>query len=388
MSDAQRTFLMLNPGSGTLKYALFRVDGDVETPLTEGVVDRKGEAGHRASPVEAVRTLIEEIAERFGVTRPDAVVCRVVMGGSEFREPARVNSETIEAIRRLEPLAPLHNPASRETLEACQNLLPESALFAVFDTTFHATLPPVAYTYALPYELCARHGLRRYGFHGIAHRWVSLRLREHLIGSGRPSGRSITAHFGGGASMCAIREGISIDTSMGLTPLEGLVMATRSGDVDPGLLMYLQKAEGLSPEDMETLLNRQSGLLGISGISDDVRDLEPAAQQGSDRATLAMEVYGYRAAKTIGAYAVALEGVDGIAFSGGLGENNPAMRERICRPLRFLGVELDPERNARGLAGSEAVCISTESSAVAVWIIHADENRQMVRDVLPLLAKA
>jgi acetate kinase len=406
--------LVLNPGSSTLKFGLYRLPegGAASTPeavtlLAGGMVDRMGspeaqlqldapgqptrqERIQAASPAKAVETVLRSLnaqarekgkgkREKNLPLTPACIGCRVVHGGARFVAPTRVTPEVLEGIRALSPLAPLHNPVAADVLAACLRLLPDIPTVAVFDTAFHRTLPPVARTYALPFSLCEQHQLYRYGFHGIAHRYVSARLIACLDKVGQES-RCITCHLGNGASVCAVRDGHSLDTSMGLTPMEGLVMGTRSGDVDPGLLLYLLRTVGLSPEVLDDLLNHQSGLLGLSGRSADMRDLEKAAAEGDARSELALEVFAYRAAKTIGAYAVALEGLDGLAFSGGIGEHSAAMRQRICGTLRVLGVVLNAERN-RVSGPQEPVRISADESSVQVYVIPANEDAQIASEV-------
>ena len=272
-------------------------------------------------------------------------------------------------------LVPARHDRAADVLAACNRLVAKVLAVAVFDTTFHLTMSEVAKTYALPYALCEQHHLHRFGFHGIAHQFVSGRLIECIDKVGKSS-RCITCRLGNGASICAVKDGRSIGTSMVMTPMEGLVMGTRSGDVDPGILLYLQQTLGMKPEELNEILNHKSGLLGISGISSDVRDIESAAPGGDKRAEFALELFAYRAAKTIGAYAVALEGVDAIAFSGGIGENSASMRERICRRLGFIGVEIDNDRNAIALLG-EAMKISTDGGLIEVWVIKADGSLQI-----------
>jgi len=383
---------VLDAGSSSLKFALY--GGPDLTILADGTIDRLGspqaeltlnlpgqptqrESMEAASAAHGAEIVLQKLQAIAGI---HAIGCRVVHGGDRFVEPMRVTPAVIEGIRELGPMAPLHNPVAADVLDVCLRLLPDVPAVAIFDTTFHRTLPPVAQTYALPYALCEKYHLHRYGFHGIAHRYVSGRLQEHV---GKES-RCITCHLGSGASICAIRDGRSIDTSMGMTPMEGLVMGTRSGDVDPGLLLYLLRTVGMSLAELDDLLNRKSGLLGISGRSSDLRDLEPAAAASGDaRAELALEVFAYRAAKTIGAYAVALEGLDALAFSGGIGEHSASMRQRICRRLGVLGVFLQYERNREENTPSR---IDAEESAVQVWVIPADENLQIARETIGCLA--
>jgi acetate kinase len=305
----------------------------------------------------------------------DAIGCRVVHGGTIYVEPTRVTSSVLDGLRALVDLAPLHNLEDVAVLEELRRSLPDTPLVAVFDTAFHQTLPPVAYNYALPVGLSARYKLRRYGFHGISHAYVSEQLIKHL-GRGAQDTRVITCHLENGASVCAVRGGQSIDTSMGLTPVEGLVMGTRSGDVDPGLVLYLIRTAGMTASEVDSLLNHQSGLRGLSGLSADVRDLEQAEREGDESAELALEVFAYRARKYIGAFAAALEGLDGVAFTGGIGEHSASMRSRICQGLGFLGLRLDDELNGAA-NGRVAMRISEDSGSVQIWVIPTDEERQI-----------
>lgn len=330
--------LALNPGSSTLKFALY----DDERLIDKGVVEVTEGMGKAAAEVIARQPV-------------DAVGCRVVHGGARFVTPVRVDDAVLDEIRALSPLAPLHNPLAVEVLVEARRALPAAPIVAVFDTAFHQTLPPVASTYAIPHSL----GLRRYGFHGISHGYIASRLR-------RP--RLISCHLGNGASVCAIRDGKSVDTSMGLTPMEGLVMGTRSGDVDPGLVLHLLR-QGMSVDAVDDLLNHQSGLLGLSGVSGDMRTLEKAGAEA------AMEVFAYRVAKYIGAYAAVLEGLDAVAFTGGIGEHSSSMRRRICARLGFLGIVLDEGRNA-AVKGEEAL---VSSGAVEVWVVPTDEEAEVAR---------
>ncbi|MGO8671404.1 MAG: acetate/propionate family kinase [Capsulimonadaceae bacterium] len=366
--------LALNAGSSTLKYKLFRMDANsepAEQVLTEGTLDH--ETGGRI--VHAAEHVIAECAAH-GV---DAIGHRVVHGGPVFTEPTRVTPEVMAGLHSLRDLDPIHNPTETAMIEAGLRRLPNVPAVAVFDTAFHRTLPETAWRYALPRDLCDRLHLRRYGFHGISHQYVSGRLIQSLGRS--PEGtRLVVCHLGSGASVCAVRDGRSVDTSMGMTPLEGLVMGTRSGDVDPGLLLYLRRATKMTTEAVDDLLNHRSGLLGLSGRSDDVRELESAALGGDECSELALEVFAIRVCKYIGAYAVALEGLDAIAYTGGIGEHSSAMRSRICRRLEFLGLRLDKARNDS--PGSDAVRISVDGAAVQAWVIPTDEERQVARETV------
>ncbi|MDQ2798149.1 MAG: acetate kinase [Armatimonadota bacterium] len=367
--------LALNAGSSSLKFRLFCITADAETVLTDGTVERMEATALPA----AAQTAIEQ-CQPFGI---EAVGHRVVQGGACFFEPTRITPDVLTDLCALRELDPLHNPTEVSLIEAAQKLLPDVPAVAVFDTAFHRTLPEVAWRYALPSDLSDRLGLRRYGFHGISHRYVSERLL-HCLGRAASGTRLITCHLGSGASVCAIQDGQSVDTSMGMTPLEGLVMGTRSGDVDPGLLLYLLRTQNMTAEALDALLNQQSGLKGLAGKSD-VRDLEQAAGAGDAHADLALEIFAYRVRKYLGAYAAALGGLDAVAFTGGIGEHSAAMRERICRGLEFLGLRLDAGHNQD--AQSEA-CISLDGSPVQVWVIPTDEERQIAREVAALVLSA
>lgn len=401
--------LALNPGSSTLKFDLYRAPaGSAGLPaLTHragGLVDRLGTAraelalgaaGQGTSREAAAGTSASGAAELVlarvgalvaagaGGEAIDAIGCRVVHGGDRFTAATRVTPEVVAAIRALGVLAPLHNPLDADVLDACLRHLPAAPVVAVFDTAFHRTLPEVARLYAIPRDLAERDGLRRYGFHGIAHGQVSARLVAALGDRGEDS-RVVTCHLGNGASLCAVRGGRSVDTTMGLTPMEGLVMGTRAGDVDPGLVLHLLRAGGRTADEVDDLLNRHSGLLGLSGRSGDVRDLEQAALEGDPRAELALEIFAYRAAKGIGAYAAVLEGLDAVAFSGGIGERSAGMRRRICRRLAFLGLRLDEVRNAAA-PGPGPLRVSADGAAVQAWVIPVDENLEIARETMALV---
>ncbi len=336
--------LSLNPGSSSLKFGLF---GD--EPIFRGsggdVADAIGQAAAKG--------------------RIDAVACRVVHGADRFTDPTLVDEGVINELERLAPLAPLHNAADLEIIRAAQNALPLVPVYAVFDTAFHRTIPPVASTYAVPPEL----GITRYGFHGISYAHVARTLKGFR--------RLIVCHLGNGASVCAILDGRSVDVSMGMTPLEGLVMGSRSGDVDPGALIYLLRG-GMTVEELDDLLNHRSGLLGLSGISADVRDL---LASGSDQARLALDVFCYRVAKYVGAYAAVLGGLDGLAFTGGIGEHSPEIRGRICARLAFLGVRLRECPEPEGLRSLHA------EGSLPVWVVPADEELEMARGVVDAIRK-
>ena len=327
--------LVLNPGSSSLKSAIYELPGEV-------------------------RNSGDDV---------DAVGVRVVHGGSRFENPAIVDDAVLNEIRELSALAPLHNPLAIEAIEKVRRERGSIPIVAVFDTAFHQTLPPVASTYAVPAEL----NVRRYGFHGISYLYVSKRLRALNSGS-----RHIVAHLGNGASVCAIRDGRSIDTSMGFTPMEGLVMGTRAGDIDPGAILYLLR-NGHS--DLDDLLNHRCGLLGISGSSGDVRTLQDAAAAGDAKAELALDVFAYRAAKYIAAYCAALQGVDAIAFTAGIGEHSASMRKRICDRLSFLGVALDDAANAAARQDERRI----SSGDIEVWVIPTNEELEIARETYRIL---
>lgn len=386
--------LVLNAGSSSLKFRLLRMRPGEEV-IASGLVEKWGtpqaalrmEASgrpseHRSVAAETPGHAAEHAIEACRGLGIDALGHRVVHGGARFREPVRIDSGVVAAIREVSHLAPLHNGLALAGIEAGLRLLPRTPSVAVFDTAFHRTIPDVAAIYAIPRELADKHALRRYGFHGISHRYVCGRLLECL---GRPAAgtRLITCHLGNGASVCAIRDGQSIDTSMGFTPMEGLVMGTRSGDIDPGILLHLLTSVGLDAGRLDKLLNRRSGLLGLSGRSGDMRDLEQAAA-GDARAALALEIFAYRTRKYIGAYAAVLGGVDAIAFAGGIGEHSPDSRARICRDLEYLGIRIDPARNS-SLKSDFPWCINADASAVQIWMIPTDEERQIAREIVELL---
>jgi acetate kinase len=364
--------LTVNTGSSSVRLAAFAPDGGSLSLRASGHFP-----GERNEPAVLLRAFIRD----HGVEAVAAVVHRIVHGGARLTAPCRIDAAVEAEIERLAPLAPLHNPRALEWIRACRALFgAETTQVAVFDTALYAALPEVAATYALPRALCARHGIRRYGFHGIAHQAMWRRWRE-LRPDIREGGRVISLQLGAGCSITAVRDGQVVDTSMGFSPLEGLVMASRSGDVDPGLLLFLQRAEGLTPERMERLLNEEAGLLGLSGVSGDMRTLLNADDAG---ARLAVDVYCYRARKYIGAYLAALGGADAILFGGGVGEQAPDVRAQILTGLGGLGIVLDADAN-RAAVGAER-CISHPSSAAGVWVIPVDEAVILAQAALAVTA--
>lgn len=352
--------LVLNPGSSTLKYRLVEVVGDEARAIDSGIRD------HVAG--DALAEAAAEVVQHCRPAGIDAVGCRVVHGGEHFAEPTLVTADVLGTIRDLGRLAPLHNPPAAAVLDRVAKTLPEVPIVAVFDTAFHRTLPNIAALYAIPLDLARQKGLRRYGFHGTSHQYVAGRLREL---TGRQ--RLVTCHLGNGASITAVRDGRSVDTSMGLTPLEGLMMGTRSGDIDAGLVLHLLREEKMSVEEVDRLLNQQSGLLGVGGHAD-LRELESSKEE---RAQVAMELFAYRVRKYIGAYAAVLGGVEAIAFTGGIGEHSSQMRARICDPLFWMFLRLAPLANANPPAGDAR--ISAEDSQVQVWVIPTDEEALIAR---------
>lgn len=313
----------------------------------------------------------------------EAVGHRVVHGMEYFNKSVLITPEVVERVKECYPVAPLHNPANITGIEAVTELMPDTPQVAVFDTAFHQTMPAKAFMYALPYEDYEKYGVRRYGFHGTSHRYVSARVCEFL-GVPYDKQRIITCHIGNGGSVTAIKDGKSVDTSMGLTPTEGLMMGTRSGDVDPGALVYLMQRLNLDAEGLLKLINKESGVAGVSGISNDMRDIEKAIEEGDERAKLALEMYEYRLLKYIGAYTAVLGGVDIIVFTGGVGENQPQTRKRICEQLAYLGVTFDEEANkVRG----EEVVISGPDSKVKVVVIPTDEELMIAQDTAAIVGK-
>jgi acetate kinase len=402
--------LVLNCGSSSVKFQLIatdleRIAGNTDRRLARGVVERiggeaiitlhaEGSAAQRSTaPLRDTRGAVEliirwvtsvgsGIAEVRSVADIHAVGHRVVHGGERFTHSVLITDEVLGGIEDCIDLAPLHNPANLKGIAAAREVfgagLPQ---VAVFDTAFHQTIPDYAYLYALPYQLYRRYRVRRYGFHGTSHRYVAYRYRQ-LLGIERNRTNVITLHLGNGCSVAAIRAGDSMDTSMGMTPLEGLVMGTRSGDIDPAIIDYMAAKEGLSAQEVETLLNKQSGLLGISGLTNDMRELLDEERESDDRrARLAIEIFCYRARKYIGAYLAALNGADAVVFTGGIGENSAEIRARICDGLQWLGLELDAERNAAQHGGSQGL-ISADSSRLAVYVIPTDEELLIARDTV------
>ena len=394
--------LVINCGSSSLKFQL--INSDTEEVLAKGLCERIGIDGRLtyqpaggekektdlAMPTheEAIQYVINALTnEKTGVVKSldeiGAVGHRVVHGGEKFASSAIITEEMKKAVEECNELAPLHNPANLIGIAACEKLMPGTPMVGVFDTAFHQTMPQKAYMYGLPYEYYEKYKVRRYGFHGTSHSFVSKRAAE-ILGVPYDQTKTIVCHLGNGSSVSAVLNGKSVDTSMGLTPLEGLVMGTRSGDIDAGAVTFIMEKEGLNATGVSNLLNKKSGVLGVSGVSSDMRELEAAVAAGNPKAILAEKMYFYRIKKYIGAYAAALGGVDIILFTGGVGENQANCRSEVCEGLEFMGVKIDLEKNK--VRGEEAI-ISADDSKVTVAVIPTDEELMIASDTLAILNK-
>ena len=395
--------LVLNCGSSSVKYKL--IDMAEKKELAQGGVEKIGLAGaflKFTSPngekivlehempdhKEAIEFILDVLVSKehgcvTALSEIDAVGHRVVHGGEKFNSSVLIDDDVIAKIEECIQIAPLHNPPNIAGIKAIDAIIPGKPQVAVFDTAFHQTMPDYAYMYALPYELYEKHGIRRYGFHGTSHRYVSQRVCDYL-GVKIEDKKIITCHIGNGASITAVKYGKSVDTSMGFTPVEGLMMGTRSGDVDAGVLSFIMEKEGLDGQGLSDLVNKESGVLGVSRISSDMRDIENGSAEGVEGAVLALKMYDYRIKKYIGAYAAAMGGVDIIVFTGGVGENQCITREVVCSGMEFMGVEFDSIKN-HGLRGKEAV-ISTSSSRVTVCVIPTDEETMIATDTQTILS--
>ena len=392
--------LVINCGSSSLKYQL--IDSETENVLAKGLCERIGIDGRltyqpaggeknvseKAMPThtEAIQFVIDALTDAdTGVVKSldeiGAVGHRVVHGGEKFAKSVVVTPEVKAAIAECNDLAPLHNPANLIGIEACESLMPSTPQVVVFDTAFHQTMPEKAYMYGLPYEYYEKYKVRRYGFHGTSHSFVSKRVAE-IVGKPYNATKTIVCHLGNGASISAVLNGESVDTSMGLTPLEGLVMGTRSGDIDPAIMEFVAKKENLDIAGIMNVLNKKSGVEGISGVSSDFRDLEEAADNGNARAALAIDVFAYRVAKYVGAYTAAMNGVDNIVFTAGIGENAGLVRTKVCSYLGYLGITIDEEAN--GKRGEEIV-ISTPDSKVKVLVVPTNEELAIARETVALV---
>ncbi len=396
--------LVLNCGSSSVKYQF--IDVEKEKALAKGLVERIGLDGSRLKHrdfnnefiieeqindhQEAINLLLKVLTDsEKGIIKDireiEAVGHRVVHGGEFFTESTLITDEVLKSIEACIPLAPLHNPANLMGIEAAKKILPDIPHVAVFDTSFHQTMPPVSYLYAIPYKYYRENKIRRYGFHGTSHRFVSQKACEFL-GVDKEKVKIITLHLGNGASASAIKHGKSIDTSMGFTPLEGLVMGTRSGDIDPAIPMFLMREFRLSPEQVDSILNKKSGMLGLTEKSSDLRDIEKLASEGDELAKIAIEIYAYRIRKYIGMYLAVLEGADIIVFTAGVGENSWLIREKTLKGFNWAGIEIDPQKN-RELVGGKIGLISKESSKVKVLVIPTNEELLIAKDTREIVLK-
>jgi acetate kinase len=372
--------LVLNAGSSSIKYQVFGMEG--QQVLAGGLVDRIGEAGgEMASHHDALERIIRHL-QAAGISGIDAIGHRVVHGGEHFKQPALIDAAVVDAIRAMIPLAPLHNPANLAGIEVAQRLFPGIPQVAVFDTAFHQTMPPVAFRYALPLELYREYRVRRYGFHGTSHQYVAQQAAAYLQRD-LSEINLITLHLGNGCSAAAIAGGKSVDTSMGMTPLEGLVMGTRCGDVDPALHFYLQRETGLSPDDVESLFNKKSGLKGLCGVGD-MREVQALADAGDTDAQLAEAMFAYRVKKYVGAYVAVLGRVDAVVFTGGIGEHSARIRAQVCANLQVLGIQPDAEKNANPKA--DILEFQKEGSSVRLLVIPTNEELAIARNTAAFIA--
>ena len=396
--------LVLNCGSSSIKYKLYDMEG--EKVLAQGGVERIGLDGafikvtlpsgekrqimhdmpdHKEGVNVVFKALLDpEMGALKSLDEIDAVGHRIVQGGDKFNQSMLVDKSVEDGIEELCDLAPVHNAGHLKGIRAVDALMPKTPQVVVFDNAFHSTMPDYAYLYAIPYELYEKYHVRRYGFHGTSHRYVSKRVCE-ILGLDQADSKVVTCHIGNGASIAAVLNGKVVDTSMGLTPLAGVMMGSRSGDIDPSAVTYLMEKLNMTPHEMSEFLNKKSGVLGITGISSDMRDVEAAANEGNERAVLALKMYAYRVKKYIGSYAAAMGGVDAVVFTAGVGENQTGLRADICRGLEFLGIEIDEAVNAT-VRGREAV-ISSPSSRVKVVVVPTDEEIVIARDTQALVAK-
>ncbi|MFH1824152.1 MAG: acetate kinase [Candidatus Firestonebacteria bacterium] len=394
--------LILNSGSSSIKYKLFEMPG--ERIIAKGLVEKIGEksskinhdAGGKKSEKEeqinnhekGLKLIIDLLVdENIGVIKNvseiSAVGHRVVHGGEAFTDSVIITDEVVKAIQEFIYLAPLHNPPNLAGIKAARELLPRVTQVASFDTSFHQTIPKTAYLYAIPYEFYEKHKIRKYGFHGTSHRYIARRAAE-LMKKDKYGINAITCHLGNGCSISAVEKGKSVDTSMGLTPLEGIIMGTRSGDIDPAIIFFLEEKAGIKINEINNILNKKSGLLGVSGVSNDVRNIENAAKQGNERAKLSLDMFCYRIKKYIGSYMVVLNKVDAIVFTGGIGENAVDLRAQICGHMEFWGIKIDKNRNE---SKEKEKIISTDDSKVKVFVIPTDEEVRIAVDTFEMVSR-
>ncbi len=396
--------LVINAGSSSIKYQL--IDMATEKVIAKGMCDRIGIAGgnfklkadgredykvdiQMANHKEAIKLVLDAlVSPEHGVIESlseiSAVGHRVLHGGEKFSGSVIVNEDVIAAIEECCELGPLHNPHNLTGIRACEAMMPGVPQVAVFDTGFHQTMPDYAYMYALPYEYYEKYRIRRYGFHGTSHRYVSLRAAEML---GRKDLKIVTCHLGNGSSIAAVKDGKCFDTTMGLTPLEGIMMGTRCGSIDPAIIPLLMKKENLTPDEIDTIMNKKSGILGVSQVTSDNRDIEQGAKAGNERYQLIESMICHQLTKYIGGYAAAMGGVDAVVFTGGIGENNPHYRARVAEKLAFLGVELDEETNKKAMRTSEEFVLTTPDSKVKILMIPTNEELMIAKDTLELVSK-
>lgn len=386
----------INAGSSSLKFSIYEVPS--EEVISSGIIERiglkdsivsvkfQGEKHEETLDIEdhevAINHLLKKLEELKVIESFDEIAGsghRIVAGGEHFKDSALLDEEDIQKVEELADFAPLHNPAEAKVIRAFQKVLPGKPTVGVFDTSFHTTMPEKAYLYSVPFEYYEKHQARRYGAHGTSHKYVAERAAE-LEGKDIKDLKIITCHIGNGGSITAVDGGKSVDTSMGFTPLAGITMGTRSGDVDASLLQYIMEKEGLSMDEMITILNKKSGLLGISGVSSDMRDVEAAAAEGNERAQVALDIYYDRVRKYVGSYLTVLGGADVIVFTAGVGENSASFREEICKDMEWAGIKLDSERNDT----RDEAKISADDSKVAIWTIPTDEELMVVRDTVRL----
>ena len=392
--------LVINCGSSSLKYQL--IDSETEQVMAKGICERiklDGVLTHQTTGKDkikldaampdhsaAVKIVLDKLLDPVdgaisSLDEINAIGHRVVHGGEKFSSSALINDEVLDAIEACNDLAPLHNPANLIGIRACAKLMPGVPQVAVFDTAFHQTMPECAYIYGIPYEYYEKYKIRRYGFHGTSHSFVSKRTAE-LLGKDIKDTKIIVCHLGGGASICAVEGGKSIDTTMGLTPLEGITMGTRSGNIDPAIIEFIAGKEGKSIPEIMNMLNKESGVLGISGVSSDFRDINKGMAENNKRCDIAMNVFCYQAAKFIGGYVAAMNGVDAVVFTAGVGENDPLVRKLTCDRLKYLGIEIDDEANK--LRGEE-VRISSDNSRVPVYVVPTNEELAIARETVALI---
>ena len=395
--------LVINCGSSSLKYQLIDMDG--EKVLCKGLCERIGMESsmitHEANGTKATTPAIfpthteafAEVVKKMttgagkcinDVSEIDAIGHRVVHGGEKFKSSCLITDEVINTLRELSPLAPLHNPAGILGIEAARKVFGNIPMVAVFDTAFHSTMPPKAYMYAIPYEYYEKYGVRRYGFHGTSHRYVSKTAAEYL-GKKPEELKIVTCHMGNGSSIAAVDGGKVLDTTMGMTPLSGLIMGTRSGDMDPSIPGFIENATGMTPAEFDAVMNKKSGFLGISGVSSDKRDLDAAAESGNERAKLANDMLIYQVKKYIGGYAAAMGGLDCLVFCGGIGENDEGVRAGVCRDMEFLGIQIDEEKN--NTRGQDILDLTVPGAKVKVLVICTNEELMIARDTKEIVEK-